>query len=145
VKETLVIHTDSLKTPRLEVPVRGQVLGPYVLKPTRLTLGVISSGRSVDGMITVLRKDKEPFTVAGTELLGARAESTPGDGARAVRDRLLARSWVIRVALDSAPMSRGLWQETLRLELTDESGDSHEVCVPVVGFCMSSDSASAER
>ncbi|HPS00954.1 MAG TPA: DUF1573 domain-containing protein [Candidatus Sumerlaeota bacterium] len=68
---TVTLTTDYEKTPKIEIPVSGEVLGPMICQPQYLNFGVLLTSGSQEKAIDV---HLEPGTKFSATLLGFRAE-----------------------------------------------------------------------
>ena len=63
-----VIRTNDERRKLVTVPVGAQVQGHVVVNPSRMSLGNVSVGRSIEEVVEIRHDRNEPFTIKGVEL-----------------------------------------------------------------------------
>lgn len=61
--ETIILHTNSNKKPRIDVPIYGNVIGRIRIKPQTVLLGVIEKGSHAANKIEVTSVDRKKFNI----------------------------------------------------------------------------------
>lgn len=63
-RESILIHTDSLVSPILEVSIRGELIYPFIADPPRMLFGVVESESSTTQNMTVIRSSNSDAAVS---------------------------------------------------------------------------------
>ncbi|MCP4643727.1 MAG: DUF1573 domain-containing protein, partial [bacterium] len=132
VRECISIRTNSPAVPLLEVPLRGEIAGPYTLSPKTFSFGVVPPGKNVTRKLAVSRSDGQSFTVASPPSGPFACVPSPRGESVTTGDCVYARVWAVEVSAAS-PKKKGLWKDRLNLSLTTESGDKLLLGVKSVG------------
>jgi len=121
VREAVVVRTSSPTVPILEVPVRGEIEGPYSVEPGILSFGLLVPGQSATRKLSIRRKDGQSFSVRSDVDMATTVNIKP-QGEVSVQDgRPFARIWAIEV-VERASANKGFWRRQLTFVATTGSG-----------------------